>query len=117
MNRKQKLMEMLLAELAEKPMTRQEMADFLNVTVIFIAKYITELRQKHLIYIDHYQRTAHGKPKSFYRAGNLPDAKELPPIPQRILQQKYREQNKRVLVPRKIVPRMDIAASWMLNPC
>jgi len=117
MNRKQKLMEILLDELSKRPMNRQEMADFLNVTVVFISKYITELRNKRLIYIDHYQRTAHGKPKSFYRTGNLPDAKELPPIPQRILQKKYREEHRRILVPKKITPRMDVAASWMLNPC
>jgi len=110
-------MDTLLDELSRRPMNRQEMADFLGVTVIFISRYITELRTKRLIYIDHYQRTPQGKPKSFYRKGCLPDAEELPPIPMRILQKKYREKTKRVLSPRKITPRMDIAASWMCNPC
>jgi predicted transcriptional regulator len=117
MNRKQKLLDALLYELSKRPMNRQDMADFLGVTVIFISRYITELRTKRLIYIEHYERTTQGKPKSFYKAGNLPDAPELPPIPMRVLQKKYREKTKRVLSPNKFQARMDIAASWMFNPC
>lgn len=100
-----------------EPMTRQDMADYLNVSVVFISKYITELRQKKMIYICKYERTSHGKPKSYYSVGDLPDAKPLERIPVKELQKKYREQHKRELTPRKIVPKMDIAASWMLNPC
>jgi predicted ArsR family transcriptional regulator len=116
MNKKKQLMDTLLDELSRRPMNRQDMADFLGVTVIFISRYITELRTKRLIYIDYYQRTPQGKPKSFYKTGNLPDAEELPPIPMRILQKKYREKTKRVLSPNKFQARMDIAASWMFNP-
>jgi predicted ArsR family transcriptional regulator len=117
MNNKIKIKEKLLNELSHTPMNRQQMADYLNVTVIFIARYITELRASKQIYIHHYERTNNGKPKSFYATGNKPDAEELPPIPQRILQQKYREQNQKELKPKKFVPRMDEAASWMFNPC
>ena len=117
MNNKQKLISTLLQAMQNQPMTRQDMADYLNVSVVFIAKYITELRQKKMIYISHFERTSHGKPKSYYAVGDLPDAKSLPPIPVKELQKKYREMNKRQLTPRKITPRMDIAASWMLNPC
>ena len=117
MNNKQKLITSLLRALQNKPMNRQEMADYLHVSVVFISKYITELRQKKMIYICRYERTPYGKPKSYYAVGDLPDVPTLKPIPAKILQKKYREMNKRQLVPRKIVPRMDIAASWMLNPC
>lgn len=117
MNRKELLQQKLLDQLSITPMNRQEMADFLGVTVVFISRYITQLRLAKKIYIHHYERTANGKPKSFYLAGNLNDAKELPPIPARVLQQKYREQHRRELKPNKFVPRMDVAASWMFNPC
>lgn len=117
MNNKKILQEKLLNQLEITPMNRQEMADFLGVTVVFVSRYITQLRKAKKIYISHYERTLHGKPKSFYKTGDLPDAKELPPIPQRILQKKYRELNKRELTPRKITPKMDVAASWMKNPC
>lgn len=115
MNRKELLQKKLLTALAETPMTRIEMADYLGVSVIFIARYITQLRTAKQIYIHHYQRTPRGKPKSFYAAGNLPDAPELPPIPQIQLQRKYRQEKK--LRPKKFVPQMDVAASWMSNPC
>lgn len=117
MNRKELLQKKLLNVLAETPMTRTEMADYLGVTVVFIARYITQLRTAKQIYIHHYERTPKGKPKSFYAAGDLPDAEELPPIPQHVLQKKYRDLNKKVLVPRKTAPKMDVAASWMFNPC
>ena len=115
MNRKELLQKKLLIALAETPMTRVEMADYLGVSVIFIARYITQLRTANKIYIHHYQRTPRGKPKSFYAAGDMPDAPELPPIPQIQLQRKYREEKK--LRPKKFVPHMDVAASWMFNPC
>ena len=115
MTRKELLQKKLLNELSHTPMTRIEMADYLGVSVIFIARYITQLRTANQIYIHHYERTPRGKPKSFYATGNLPDAPELPPIPQIQLQRKYREEKK--LRPKKFVPRMDEAASWMFNPC
>jgi len=117
MNNKDKLIQKLLRALQAEPMDRVQMAHHLGVTVVFISKYITELRKKKMIYIAEYKRTHHGKPRSLYAVGDLPDAKMLPPIPARDLQKKYREMNKRQLTPQKIIPRMDIAASWMLNPC
>lgn len=113
MNRKELLQKKLLNALAKTPMTRTEMADYLEVSVVFIARYITQLRTANQIYIHHYERTPRGKPKSFYATGNLPDAPELPPIPQIQLQRKYREEKK--YRPKKFVPHMDVAASWMLN--
>lgn len=115
MTRKELLQKKLLEQLAITPMTRTEMAEYLEVSVVFIARYITQLRTANRIYIHHYQRTPRGKPKSFYAAGDLPDAPELPPIPQIQLQRKYREEKK--LRPKKFVPQMDVAASWMFNPC
>jgi predicted ArsR family transcriptional regulator len=124
MNNKKEFIEKLLDQLSHTPMTRQQMAMFLDVSVIFIARYITQLRASKQIYISHYERTPNGKPKSFYATGNKPDAEELVPIPQRILQKNHREAkrmkdellhgNKK---PKPFVPRMDIAASWMKNPC
>jgi DNA-binding transcriptional regulator LsrR (DeoR family) len=116
MTRKELLQKKLLEQLAITPMTRTEMADFLGVSVVFIARYITQLREAKQIYIHHYERTEKHKPKSFYATGDLPDAPELPPIPQRELQKKYREQAHGNSKPRKFSPRMDVAASWMFNP-
>jgi hypothetical protein len=117
MNNKKHLQAKLLNQLSHTPMTRQQMALFLDVSVIFIARYITQLRATKQIYISHYERTPNCKPKSFYAKGNLPDAKELKPIPQRELQKKYREQKHGNSKPKKFVPHMDISASWMKNPC
>lgn len=116
MNRKELLQKKLLEQLAITPMTRVEMAEFLGVTVVFIARYITQLRNAKKIYIHHYERTVGHKPKSFYAAGDLPDAEELPPIPQRELQKKYRELKKGPAKSKNNEPRMDQAASWMFNP-
>jgi len=117
MNRKELLQKKLLDQLEQTPMTRVEMADFLGVSVVFIARYITQLRTAKKIYIHHYKRTPRHKPKSFYAAGNLPDAPEMPPIPQKELQKKYREQAHGNTKPKKFSPRMDVAASWMFNEC
>jgi hypothetical protein len=114
MNRKELLQKKLLEELSHTPMTRTEMADFLGVSVVFIARYITQLRTSKQIYLHHYERTPRGKPKSFYATGDLPDAPELPPIPQHELQKRYREHGN--TKPKKFEPRMDEAASWMFNP-
>jgi hypothetical protein len=116
MNRKELLQKKLLDELSHTPMTRVEMADFLGVSVIFIARYITQLRDAKKIYLHHYERTPRGKPKSFYATGDLPDCEELPPIPQRELQKRYREQAHGNTKPKKFEPHMDQAASWMFNP-
>jgi len=115
MNRKELLQKKLLQQLSVTPMTRTEMADFLEVSVVFIARYITQLRTSKQIYLHHYERTPRGKPKSFYATGDLPDAPELAPIPQHELQKRYREATQ--LKPKKFSPRMDVAASWMFNPC
>ena len=117
MNNKEKLITQLLKAMQDQPMTRQDMADYLGVTVVFISKYITQLRQKKMIYIAYYERTTHGKPRSYYAVGDKPDAKTLPPIPVKDLQKKYRDRTRRMLTPTKVTPRMDVAASWMLNPC
>jgi predicted ArsR family transcriptional regulator len=122
MNNKIKLQEKLLNQLSHTPMNRQQMANFLNVTVIFIARYITELRANKQIYIVRYERTVNGKPKSFYATGDLPDAEELAPIPQRILQRNHRQAKKMQEIhgnakPKPFVPHMDLAASWLKNPC
>jgi hypothetical protein len=117
MNRKELVQKKLLQQLSVTPMTRTEMADFLEVSVVFIARYITQLRTSKQIYIHHYERTPRGKPKSFYATGNFPDAPELAPIPQHELQKKYREASRGERKPKKFLPRMDVAASWMFNPC
>lgn len=106
----------LLNELSHTPMTRTEMAEFLEVSVVFVARYITQLRDAKKIYLHHYERTPRGKPRSFYATGNLPDAPELAPIPQHELQRRYREQAHGNTKPKKFVPHMDEAASWMFNP-
>ena len=116
MTRKELLQKKLLERLAITPMTRTEMAEFLGVTVVFIARYITQLRDAKQIYIHHFERTPRHKPKSFYATGDLPDAPELPPIPQRELQKKYRKKEHGNSRPKKFSPRMDVAASWMFNP-
>jgi hypothetical protein len=63
------------------------------------------LRRQHLLQIP--EQRAHQHPSAL--------APELPPIPQIQLQRKYREEKK--LRPKKFVPQMDVAASWMFNPC
>ena len=116
MNRKELLQKKLLEQMSHTPMTRTEMADFLGVSVVFIARYITQLRKAKQIYIHHYERTPKHKPKSFYATGDLPDAPELPPIPQRELQKRYRQESKGSPKPKTSTSKMDVAASWLFNP-
>jgi len=114
MDRKKLLQKKLLDELSHTPMTRTEMAEFLKVSVVFVARYITQLKSSKQIYLHHYERTPRGKPRSFYATGDLPDCEELAPIPQRELQKRYREHGN--TKPKKFEPHMDEAASWMFNP-
>lgn len=116
MNRKQNRIERLLAELAKQPMCRHNMAKFLGVSVVFVSRYITQLRDEKRIYIVSYERTD-GKPRSFYAVGNQPDAPKLEPLTSKILQRAYRERIKRNYKPSNFKPKMDIAASWLMNPC
>lgn len=124
MNNKKEFIQKLMDQLSHTPMTRQQMAMFLDVSVIFVARYITQLRASKQIYICRYERTPKGKPKSFYAVGNKPDVEELPPIPARVHQKNHREAKRKEAElihgntkPKPFVPRMDIAASWLKNPC
>lgn len=117
MSNKAEMKEKLLNQLTHTPLTRQQMADYLGVSVIFIARYITELRASKQIYIARYERTPNGKPKSFYATGNRPDVEELAPVPQHVLRQRYKEKRKELAKPKKAQITMDLAASWMKNPC
>ncbi len=121
---KEKRVAYLLDLMRKEPMNCHQMADAVNTNVKCVSKYITELKFKKKIYIAKYERRA-GAYGVFYMAGNLPDAIKPIPLSQKEYNERYKARNARVTKFNaekkaenfKFIPRMDIAASWMFNPC
>lgn len=105
---------LLLAKMEKTPMTGQQMAEFLKVNSKVISNYITELKYRKKIYVYEYVRTG-GTPKTYYKTGDLPNAERLEPLTKKDYNDRFRMgmSNHRTV---KFIPKMDIAASWMLNP-
>lgn len=119
---KDKRIEYLLDRMKAEPMNNHQMADLLCCSIKCVQKYITELRFKKMIYIEKYERRT-GSYGVYYMAGNKPDAERPAPLSQIEYNERYKARNARVtkfnekLTNFKFVPRMDIAASWLKNPC
>lgn len=119
---KEKRLEYLLDRMKSEPMNNHQMADAICCDLKCAQKYITELRFKKKIYIEKYERRS-GSYAVYYMAGNKPDAIRPEPISQVESNKRYKAKTARVtnfnekLGNYKFVPRMDIAASWLRNPC
>ena len=108
-NIKRKL-NVLLQHLETESMEREQMAFFVGMNYKNFCKYATYLRKTKQIYICGYRGNS-----VLYMAGNKPDAKRP-----KLSQYEMRKASKlRKAEELKAMPkvRMDIAASWMFNPC
>lgn len=119
---KEKRIEFLLKRMEKEPMNCHQMADAVNTNVKCVSKYITELKFKKKIHIHKYERRS-GSYGVFYMAGNLPYAPKPVPLSQQEYNKRYKAKHNRITKftqdsrSFKFIPRMDIAASWMFNPC
>ena len=104
-------LDVLLKHLETHGMEREEMAFFIGMRYKNFCKYATYLRQNKKIYICGYRGNT-----VLYMSGNKPDVKRPPASENAQRIREYREA-KRLERTYKFVPRMDIAASWMQNPC
>lgn len=100
----------LLLEMEHTPMDREQMATFLGITYKSLCKYITVLKKEHALYIHSYR----GK-TVVYMAGNKPNA-EKPKLTQYEMRKASKLRKEEELKNQSKV-RMDVAASWMFNPC
>lgn len=104
-------LDVLLKHLETHGMEREEMAFFIGMRYKNFCKYATYLRQNKKIYICGYRGNT-----VLYMSGNKPDVKRPPASENAQRIREYREA-KRLERTYKFVPRMDVAASWMQNPC
>ena len=107
----QRKLDVLLKHLQTHGMEREEMAFFIGMRYKNFCKYATYLRQTKKIYICGYRGNT-----VLYMSGNKPDVKRPPASENAQRIREYREA-KRLERTYKFVPRMDVAASWMQNPC
>lgn len=63
----------ILAILAEKALTKKELAEALQINSRSTQHYVTYLRKQQMIYVSHWKRTDH-KATQYFKAGNKKDA-------------------------------------------
>ena len=114
---KQKRIQYLLLRMQKEPMNCHQMADAVNMSINSFSKYLTEMRFKKQVYIDHYRRSETGPCTVYYKTGNLPDAEKPLPYTQQEANRKYKLKKREPLrrIP-KVTIRPDYAAHWLFNP-
>ena len=93
------------------------MADAVNMSLKSFSTYLTEMRFKKQVYIDHYTRSEAGAYTGYYKTGNLPDAERPMPYTQQECNKRYKLKIREPLrrIP-KVTVRPDYAAAWLYNP-
>jgi hypothetical protein len=101
----------------KEPMNCHQMADAVNMSIKSFSKYLTEMRFKKQVYIDHYNRSEAGAYTVYYKTGNLPDAEKPLPYTQQEANRKYKLKKRQPLrrIP-TVTVRPDYASAWMFNP-
>lgn len=114
---KQKRIQYLLLRMNKEPMNCHQMADAVNMSIKSFSKYLTEMRFKKQVYIDHYTRSEAGAYTVYYKTGNLTDAEKPLPFSQQEYNKRYKLKTREPLrrIPTVSV-RPDYAAAWMFNP-
>lgn len=114
---KQKRIQYLLLRMQKEPMNCHQMADSVNLSLKSFSKYLTEMRFKKQVYIDHYARSEAGAYTVYYKTGNLPDAEKPLPLSQQEYNKKYKLKTRQPLRRiENVIPRPDYAAHWLFNP-
>jgi len=114
---KQKRIQYLLLRMQKEAMNCHQMADSVNLSLKSFSKYLTEMRFKKMVYIDHYTRSEAGAYTVYYKTGNLPDAEKPLPFSQQEYNRRYKEKMHPELIrkPNKFSARPDFAAHWLFN--
>ena len=99
-------------------MNCHQMADAVNLSLKSFSKYLTEMRFKKQVYIDHYTRSEAGAYTVYYKTGNFPDAEKPLPFGQKEYNRRYKEKMypNSIRKPEKNQARPDYAAAWLYNP-
>ena len=115
---KQKRIQYLLLRMQKEPMNCHQMADSVNLSLKSFSKYLTEMRFKKQVYIDHYTRSEAGAYTVYYKTGDLPDAEKPLPFGQQEYNRRYKEKMypQSIRKPAKFIARPDYAAHWLFNP-
>ena len=101
----------MLVILAKKAFTKHELAIEMELNLSTISNYIYFLKRNGMVYIAEWQENPLGKPTAKYKFGTNPDVEY-------ICRKKYKSPTRRkekTIVSK--MPRCDVAAQWMLNPC
>ena len=114
---KQKRIQYLLLRMNKEPMNCHQMADAVNMSIKSFSKYLTEMRFKKQVYIDHYTRSEAGAYTVYYKTGNKEDAEKPLPFSQQEYNKRYKLKTREPLrrIP-KFTARPDFAAHWLYNP-
>jgi hypothetical protein len=101
----------------KEPMNCHQMADSVNLSIKSFSKYLTEMRFKKQVYIDHYTRSEAGAYTVYYKTGNLPDAEKPLPFSQQEYNRRYKLKTREPLrrIP-TVTVRPDFASAWLFNP-
>ena len=114
---KQKRIQYLLLRMQKEPMNCHQMADSVNLSLKSFSKYLTEMRFKKMVYIDHYTRSEAGAYTVYYKTGNLPDAEKPLPFSQQEYNRRYKLKTREPLRRTQTVTvRPDFASAWLFNP-
>lgn len=103
--------EKMLILLTQKSMTKHELAEEMELNHSTISNYIFFLKRKGMIYISEWKENPLGKATAKYKFGSNDDAEF---VARRKYKSNYRSKSDYVNLK---MPRCDIAASWMNNPC
>lgn len=101
----------ILVLLAKQAMTKHEIAEEMALNHSTISNYLYFLKKQGMIYISAWDFNSTGKPTARFRFGTNEDVEYL-----LTNKNKYRNRYRQKAVTLKM-PRCDIAASWMFNPC
>lgn len=101
----------MLVVLARKPYSKHELVTEMGLNLSTVSNYIYFLKQAGMIYIAEWQENPLGKPTAKYKFGTNSDAEY-------VCRKKYKSPVRRKEKPVDLkMPRCDVAAQWMLNPC
>lgn len=101
----------MLIILAKKAYSKHQLAIEMELNLSTISNYVYFLKQQGMIYIAEWQENPLGKPTAKYRFGTNSDVEY-------VCRKKYKSptRSKEKPIVSKM-PRCDVAAQWMLNPC
>lgn len=89
-------------------MNSYQMQDKFNVSNSTILNYVEYLTKHKLIYIAEYKPAGNNRMMAYYKAGNKPNAKKIN------FKDLTKKKEPNIMLK---MPRCDIAAAWMRNPC